>query len=165
MAGHDRLQNVKQLLTDVILRNVPGDFIELGVWRGGLCIYANALIDATAPEQQRRVYVLDAFESIQGYGPASSYLSVKEAAVLHNFEKYRLMDDRVKIVKGLFKDSVPKFAADNPGVKIAVLRLDSNFYDSYQDCFYYLYDKLQVGGYLTMDDIRCAAAGCAIGLC
>lgn len=154
MVGHVRLRNVKDLLHDVIAKKVPGDFAELGVWRGGTCLYAKALIDTHLHGQQRSVYLFDAFQTIATYGSAvSAYLSVSEAAVLHNFDKYNLMDDRVKIVKGMFKDTVPKFAAENQDVKFAVLRLDGNYYDSYQDCFYYLYEKLQVGGYLIMDDI------------
>lgn len=154
MVGHRRLRNVKELLSDVIANNVPGDFIELGIWRGGTCLYAKALMDTHTQGQKRSVYLFDVFEPMPGYGSASPYLGVSESAVRHNFDKYRLMDDRVKVVKGLFKDSVPKFAADNPYIRIAVLRLDSNFYDSHQDCFYYLYEKLQVGGYLIMDDVR-----------
>jgi hypothetical protein len=100
------------------------------------------------------VYLFDAFQPLPGYGVARSYLAVNESAVLHNFQKYGLLDDRVKLVKGLFKDSVPRFAAQNPDIQIAVLRLDSNFYDSHQDCFYHLYEKLAVGGYLIMDDVR-----------
>ena len=33
MTGMARLNNVEALLTDVLTRNVPGDYIETGVWR------------------------------------------------------------------------------------------------------------------------------------
>lgn len=154
MVGHKRLVNVRDLLLDVLAKDVPGDFIELGVWRGGLCIYAKALMDTHLPPQKRSVFAFDVFEPLPGYGGAEAYLAVSESSVQHNFKKYGLLDDRVKIVKVLFKESVPKFAAENPNVKIAVLRLGSIFYDSHQDCFYYLYEQLQVGGYLIMDDVR-----------
>ena len=39
--------------------------------------------------------------------------------------------------------------AENP---IAVLRIDGNFYDSYQDAMYYLYEYVPVGGFVIFDD-------------
>jgi len=35
---------------------------------------------------------------------------------------------------------------------IAILRIDGNFYDSYQDCLYNLYDFVPVGGVVIFDD-------------
>ena len=39
------------------------------------------------------------------------------------------------------------------GNKIAVLRVDGNFYDSYQDAMYYLYESVSLGGYVIYDDV------------
>lgn len=154
MVGHKRLQNVKELMFDVIRKGVQGDFAELGVWRGGLCIFVKALLDTQVPKERRRVFVFDAFEALPGYGGASKYLANSETAVRHNFEKYGLLDERVIFVKGLFKDTLPNFSTMHPHARFSILRIDSNFYDSYQDCFYYLYEMLSTGGYLIMDDVR-----------
>jgi hypothetical protein len=35
MVGHLRLDNVRRIIEDVVENNIPGDFVELGVWRGG----------------------------------------------------------------------------------------------------------------------------------
>ena len=51
------------------------------------------------------------------------------------------------------KDTVPQFAARINGTKLAVLRIDANFYDSYQDALYYLYPLVPVGGWVIFDDI------------
>eukprot|EP00667_Euglena_gracilis_P029065 EG_transcript_37903 len=40
MVGFRRLHNVQSLLEAAIFHGVPGDFIETGVWRGGLCLVA-----------------------------------------------------------------------------------------------------------------------------
>jgi hypothetical protein len=40
MTGHERLKNVKYLLEDVFQKNIRGDYIETGVWRGGSSIFA-----------------------------------------------------------------------------------------------------------------------------
>ena len=36
MIGYKRLSNVQQCVIDVIEKNIPGDLIETGVWRGGM---------------------------------------------------------------------------------------------------------------------------------
>ena len=43
MSGLRRLDNLQMVLEDVILRQIDGDFIELGVWKGGICIFAKAI--------------------------------------------------------------------------------------------------------------------------
>ena len=35
---------------------------------------------------------------------------------------------------------------------IAVLRIDGNFYESYQDALYYLWELVPVGGFVIFDD-------------
>jgi len=148
MVGHKRLQNVRFALQDVIDHNVPGDFAELGVWRGGASIFAKAFLDIKG-QASRRVHVFDAFEKIPGYGDHSDFLMNSESAVKHNFEKYQVLDDKVLFYKGLFKDTVPRFK----GHQLAVLRVDGNFYDSYQDALYYLYPQVPVGGIIIFDDV------------
>lgn len=150
MVGHLRIQNVKKALLDVLANNIPGDFVELGVWRGGVCIYARCLLNSHH-ETDRKVHLFDAFENIPGYETSTSYLSVSQAQVEHNLEKYHAKEGTV-FHKGLFKDSVKPFASEFKG-NISVLRVDGNFYDSYQDAMYYLYDKVPVGGYVIFDDV------------
>lgn len=52
--------------------------------------------------------------------------------------------------KGWFQETVPK---DSPGVdKIAILRLDGDWYDSIKICLDYLFDKVVAGGLVIIDD-------------
>lgn len=153
MVGHLRLQNIQSLIKAVVSNNISGDYAELGVWRGGASIYAKAVLDVLQ-QHQRSVYVFDAFESLPGYGGHTVFLHTTEHAVRHNFAKYGVLDERVKIVKGLFKVSVPSFSRNNTNIKLAILRIDGNFYDSYQDALYHLYEHVPVGGYIIFDDIR-----------
>lgn len=45
MAGHKRLQNVATLLLNARSANVSGSYVECGVWRGGMSIFAKAVIE------------------------------------------------------------------------------------------------------------------------
>lgn len=152
MVGHLRLRNIRRSIETVVAESVPGNFVELGVWRGGSCIFAKAVLD-TLQQHERKVVLFDAFDLVPGYSSSTgSFLKTKESTVRHNFAKYGLLDDRVQIVKGLFKDSLPAYSKSNND-PIAVLRVDGNFYDSYQDAFYYLYERVPVGGFVIFDDI------------
>ena len=113
MIGILRMRNIRMAIETVIAEGIPGDFIELGVWRGGACIYAKALIDALDPHSERAVVLMDVFGEIANYGHAASFLAVPEAQVRANFVKY-LGPDALKgvvFVKGLFKVSVRRWRA------------------------------------------------------
>lgn len=46
MAGLDGLGNIQRCLDDVLVRGVPGDLLEAGVWRGGSCIFMRGVLKA-----------------------------------------------------------------------------------------------------------------------
>lgn len=159
MVGHMRLNNVRAAIESVVSANIPGDFAELGVWRGGASIYAQLVMKCLNQTDGRRALVFDAFETLQrlnvyeGKG-RSSFLSVTEHQVRHNFAKYGVLEG-AHFYKGLFSASLPRFATQyrSEGRSIAVLRVDGNFYSSYQDALYELYPFVPVGGIVIFDDI------------
>ena len=53
MIGVKRLRNFRYLIESVIRENVPGDIIETGVWRGGACILARAVLEAYNVKDRR----------------------------------------------------------------------------------------------------------------
>src|SRR4051794_2410761 len=63
MIGRDRLANVRTCLEDILSRQVPGDLIETGVWRGGAAIYMRAILNAWGITD-RRVCLADSFEGL-----------------------------------------------------------------------------------------------------
>ncbi|HEX3870365.1 MAG TPA: TylF/MycF/NovP-related O-methyltransferase, partial [Pirellulales bacterium] len=65
-----------------------------------------------------------------------------------NFTRFGLLDDQVRFLKGWFKDTLPTA----PIERLAVLRLDGDYYESTMDALTSLYDKLSPGGYVIVDD-------------
>lgn len=63
MTGIRRIDNLQMVLEDIIVRRLDGDFIELGVWKGGLCILATSLFHAYR-QYNRKVYLADSFDGI-----------------------------------------------------------------------------------------------------
>ncbi len=60
-----------------------------------------------------------------------------------NFERYGLLDDQVRFLKGWFRDTLPTA----PIERLAVMRLDGDMYESTMDGFVNLYAKLSPGGF------------------
>ncbi|HTA27909.1 MAG TPA: TylF/MycF/NovP-related O-methyltransferase [Bacteroidia bacterium] len=159
MVGMKRLNNVEFCIKEVIKNNIAGDFIELGVWRGGSVILMRALLKELN-STDRTVWVADSFAGLPPPDvlkyPADrgdklsqfSELAISEEQVKHNFEKYGLLDDKVKFLKGWFKDTLTSAGID----KLAVLRLDGDMYESTMDGLVNLYPKLSIGGYIIIDD-------------
>jgi O-methyltransferase len=159
MIGLRRLDNLHSCIQQVIRENVPGDFIETGVWRGGACIFMRAALKAYG-DRTRRVWVADSFEGLPKpdgrYGQdkgdrhwkKSDVLGVSLEQVKANFSRYGLLDDQVQFLKGWFKDTLP--AA--PIEKLAILRLDGDMYASTMDSLTNLYERLSVGGFVIIDD-------------
>lgn len=167
MIGFERLRNVRTLMNQVIADGVPGDFIETGVWRGGTCIYARAILKAFNITD-RKIWVADSFAGLPPPEPSRypsqdqgdihyTYddLAVSLETVQENFRKYDLLDGQVEFLKGWFKDSLPGAPIDN----IAILRLDGDMYSSTMDALQALGHKVSPGGFIIVDDFG-AVEGC-----
>ncbi len=158
MVGLARLDNVQRCVTDVIADDVPGDLIETGVWRGGTVIFMRAILAAYG-DTSRCVYVADSFDGLpppnpklypadEGLDLTDRGLAISLEQVKANFERYGLLDDRVKFLVGWFKDTLPTA----PVERLSVIRLDGDLYESTTDALRSLYPKLSVGGYVIVDD-------------
>ena len=159
MTGLKRLNALQGIVETVIKEKVPGDLLETGVWRGGSCILMKAIVELH-DETDRKVWVCDSFE---GLPPPDinkwehdagdvlyqhDMLRISQEQVAGNFEKYNLLDDRVKFVKGFFEDTLPDL---DPG-PLAVLRLDGDMYGSTMVALESLYDNVSKGGFIIVDD-------------
>jgi hypothetical protein len=156
MVGLKRLRNLQSCVETVLRENVPGDFIETGVWRGGACILVRAVLKAH-DVRDRNVWLADSFEGLpapsleadDGYDlPDNSYLAVSVEEVKAAFERFGLMDEQVKFLKGWFKDTLPTAAIDS----LAILRMDGDLYESTRDALKSLYDKVSPNGFVVVDD-------------
>ena len=161
MIGIERLRNIRALVEDVIANDVPGDLLEAGAWRGGATIFMRAVLEAHGVHD-RTVWVADSFEGLPPPNPKlypadeglnlhmNEQLAISIEEARSNFERYGLLDDQVKFLKGWFKDTYPVAPID----QLAVLRLDGDLYESTMDSLVPLYPKVASGGYVIVDDYR-----------
>lgn len=154
MIGIIRMNNIRDCLEQIIKEQIPGDVIECGVWRGGACIWMKAILETF--HEERDVYVADSFNGF----PEPTMVCDKEAWYLHapelkvsrktveeNFQKYDLLDARVKFVEGFFSATLPTLKGP-----FALIRADGDLFASTTDILENLYTKLSVGGYMIIDD-------------
>ncbi len=129
LVGFERLENIQYCVETVVSENVPGDLIETGAWRGGSCIFMRGVLKALGVKD-RVVWLANSFEGLPKPN-AERYpdddgnrlhtydeLSIPLETVKDTFERYGLLDEQVKFLKGWFRDTLP----DAPIEKLAVLR-------------------------------------------
>ncbi len=155
MIGRQRLNHLQQCLETIHSESVPGNLIETGVWRGGACMLMKATLKALG-DQQRVIYLADSFTGLpppdnpqDGWDLSGMpYLAVSADQVRRNFERFGLWDERIKIIKGWFQDTLPT-SATGP---LALLRLDGDLYESTKVALHALYNRVSPGGFVIIDD-------------
>lgn len=159
MIGRKRLDHLQECALTVLRENIPGDFIETGVWRGGTVIFLRAILKAM-DVTDRIVWAADSFEGLPAPNvekhPADEgdqhyvhdYLRVSQEQVQANFERFGLLDNQVRFLKGWFRDTLP----GAPVKRLSILRLDGDMYESTIDALNSLYPKLSPGGFVIIDD-------------
>jgi O-methyltransferase len=155
MVGDVRLANLKRCIETVVQDNVNGDVIECGVWRGGACIYARAVLNELG--SKKKVVVADSFEGLPQPDMKfpgnencdfwnNKFLSVSLEEVKNNFQRYQLLED-VEFVKGWFNITLPMLLGP-----FAIIRVDGDLFESVMVTLDALYSKLSVGGFVILDE-------------
>jgi hypothetical protein len=158
MIGKKRLNNIQYCVETVLEDDIPGDFIETGIWRGGATIFMRGILEAYGITD-RVVWAADSFEGVpspslaedSGFEISASVLPVLAVSldeVMDLFERYDLLDAQVNFVEGWFKDTLAKVPIES----LAILRLDGDLYESTMDALNPLYPKVSRGGFIIVDD-------------
>ncbi|HEY7580244.1 MAG TPA: TylF/MycF/NovP-related O-methyltransferase [Acetobacteraceae bacterium] len=148
---------------------VPGDFVECGVWRGGSMMCA-ALTLLQLGDTSRSLYLYDTFDGMPPPGPADVNLRGEAASTLlsaqHKSEESAIWAyapielvrrnmastgyplKQVHLVQGAVEQTIP---ASSPQL-IALLRLDTDWYSSTRWELECLFPRLAPGGVLIIDD-------------
>ena len=153
-----------------LTKDIPGDFVETGVWRGGASMLAQAFFMKN--KINKKVYAADSFEGlprpqVEKYPVDAGdihfklpSLSVSREEVEENFRQINLLNENVIFVEGWFEDTLPILRESLD--KISLLRLDGDMYDATWNSLVNLYDKLSIGGIIIIDDysthFRCKKA-------
>lgn len=170
MCSQELIDNVEELTKDIIEKNIPGNFIEAGTFRGGLCILMKAILRASSQDHARKVILADSFQGLPEPDPRTSLKdaiwheilkSVNNLSASLNFVKDRfkqldLLDEQVVFLPGWFENTL----SDYHHGPIALLRLDADWFSSTKVILESLYQHVVLGGYIIVDDYG-LPTGCA----
>jgi O-methyltransferase len=161
MVGMRRLDQLQECIEAIIRDEVEGDLIETGVWRGGASIFMRAALLAFGGGE-RAVWLADSFEGLPASRPELfpadaghdehfefEFLAASEDDVRGAFERYGLLDEKVRFLPGWFKDTLPPLTGRRPW---SLLRLDGDMYESTIVALESLYPDLSPGGFVVIDD-------------
>jgi O-methyltransferase len=174
ITSHERIVAVLDAVRYCVQREIPGAFAECGVWRGGSVM---AMIYALQDlgRDDRDIYLFDTFEGMTeptdlDTSPvdrsAQEWWAEAEQsgdrAFPHFFDREVFNEDvvrenvlgtgypaeRVHFVRGRVEDTLPQHAPET----LALLRLDTDWYESTKHELVHLYPRLVDGGVLIIDD-------------
>lgn len=174
MTGAPRLLALVDAVRYCVDRDIPGAFAECGVWRGG-SVLAMILTLQDLGVEDRDVYLYDTFEGMTQ--PTEADVSADDPPALetwqraqqenqpawpHLFESDQITEEAVRslmattgypaeklhFVRGPVEDTIP----GNVPQSIALLRLDTDWYESTRHELVHLFPRLRSGGVLIVDD-------------
>jgi O-methyltransferase len=143
---------------------IPGDYIEFGVYRGDTFGYAMRVLAGTFKDM--RFIACDSFEGLplpQGIDAHDGFTSnfhpgqfaCSEKQFLHNLDQQRVDLTRVMTIKGWFSESLNEETAQRHAItKIAAAWIDGDLYESAVPVLRFLTHRLSVGSILLFDDWR-----------
>jgi O-methyltransferase len=171
LTSHFRIFTMIEAVRHVQRNGLEGAFVECGVWRGGSMMAVAQAMQAMKMEP-RDLYLYDTFEGMSepterdvlnsdGSTSADELLKVRGKGtegniwcdaslqdVQGNMGKTGYPAERIHYVVGKVEDTLPATIPD----KIAVLRLDTDWYESTKHELEQLYPRLVPGGLLVIDD-------------
>lgn len=143
--------------------HLPGDVVELGVFKGGSIIQWGTFRELLENENSRRLIGFDMF----GEFPDSDKIdSDKEFANKWNIqfqedfitkeEIYQSLElkgiHNVELIKGNIKETLPEFLSKNGQLRIALLHIDTDVYEPCKIGLELLYDRVVPNGVIIFDD-------------
>lgn len=168
MTSPERIVALRDAVDYICRNGIEGDIVECGVWRGGsMVVVANTL---RAHGSLRDLYLCDTFEGMSA--PTEHDRSFEEASAGSLLEKTAPVEghtvwciageddvrrnlartgyplEKQHFVRGKVEDTLPAAAPPT----IALLRLDTDWYESTKHELEVLYPRLVDGGVLILDD-------------
>jgi len=169
MTSSERIFCLVQAVQYVTDARIEGAIVECGVWRGGSMMAVGYTLTRLG-DTSRKLYLFDTYEGMPRPTDEDVWVSGEKASaifdrtkmgedssdwcrspideVVANLKKTGYPAERMNFIKGKVEETIPGSAPE----KIALLRLDTDFYESTKHELEHLYPRLTPGGVLIVDD-------------
>lgn len=160
-----RFYAIEQLTEYLIGAQIPGDYLEFGVFQGTTFIHAYKNMSPYFKDM--RFIAFDSFEglpapkgidAVNGYSSNfyESQFSCTEEDFIRNLKRNSVDMNKVLTVKGWFDKTLMTEKAKDYGVdKIAAAWIDCDLYESTVPILKFITPHLTVGSVILFDDWRC----------
>lgn len=164
MTSIERMYGLHAAANYVVDNDIPGDFVETGVWRGGSSMMS-ALTLLARDAAKRDLWLYDTYEGMtepteadrsfdgrsaqEQYEEIPDWCAASKQDVETNMFSTGYPPERLHFIEGKVEDTIP--SAGTPA-QIALLRLDTDWYVSNKHELENLYPLLSPGGVLLIDD-------------
>lgn len=156
---------LSRLVAHVSQQQIPGAFVECGVWKGG-SMAAIARTLHGCGDTRRELWLYDVFgvfrratseADVNPFGVSASVRASEEgdnwggvpmSSVQQVLHETAYPDDLIRFVPGYVEDTIPAQLPD----EIALLRLDTDFYESTLHELRHMYPLVASGGVIIIDD-------------
>lgn len=168
MTGPERVVSLIRAVDYLVKHEIEGSIVECGVWKGGsIMAILKSLIKNNSFD--REIYLYDTFDGMPMPSDMDLSFDGKSAEeqltnsnkddslvwayapfeqVKKNIFSIKYPRDKIKFVIGKVEVTIPKVMPD----KIALLRLDTDWYESTKHELKHLFPRLANGGVLIIDD-------------
>ena len=170
MTSSERVHQLVSAVRYIVARGIEGDFVECGVWRGGSSM-AMALTLSDLGHADRDLYLYDTFEGMSA--PTDADIAFDGNPAEKTFRDRQISNDssdwcrspideveanlaatgypasKIHFIKGKVEHTIPDQMPPGP---VAILRLDTDWYESTRHELQHLYPRLAKGGVLIIDD-------------
>jgi len=169
MTSPERIYSLIEAVQYVVKNNIEGDIVECGVWKGG-SMMAVAETLQYLKSNNRGLYLYDTYEGMSEPTEYDKTFKGDDARHLMDTDSdkeknlvwaYSALDtvkqgmqstaypaDKINYIKGKVEDTIPQ----NIPTKIAILRLDTDWYESTKHELIHLFPLLSDNGVLILDD-------------
>jgi O-methyltransferase len=162
MTSVQRLYALNQAVNYISKNKISGDIVECGVWRGGSSMMS-ALTLLEGKDTARNLYLYDTFEgmseptnddvSMTGALAEKTWQSIDKCDadlndVQTNMKQTNYPFSKIHFVQGKVEQTIPETIPSS----IALLRLDTDWYESTYHELVHLFPRLVTGGVLIIDD-------------
>lgn len=164
-----RIASLCDAIRYIVKAQIPGDIVECGVWRGGSMVaIARTLLETG--DTARNLFLYDTFEGMPQPGEKDvTYSGTSASTLMHQSRKddslsiwcYAPLEqvkslvcgvgyprEKIHFVQGKVEDTISHIVPE----RIALLRLDTDWYESTRHELIHLFPRLSKGGVLIVDD-------------
>lgn len=145
------------------ITELPGDVIELGVFKGGSLIQLCTFRELLENENSRKIVGFDVFGDFPGTEKIESdtafvknwnesfngeFLEKEDIELSLSHKKF----ENVELVKGNILETVDEYLKKYPHTRIALLHIDTDVYEPAMYGLEKLFDRVVKGGVVVLDD-------------